>query len=200
MLSENIHTGIVILAAGTSARMGRPKQLLPYKGKTLLQHALDEARSANASAVVVVFGAMADVLLSQTDTKRTTVVINNDWQEGMASSIRAGVSALLKEMPAAEAAILMLCDQPFVSANVLDELISTNRNTGKPIIASNYGDVLGPPALFHKSFFTELMLLEADAGARKIIQQHQERVATVFFPGGHIDIDRMEDYDQLLPS
>jgi molybdenum cofactor cytidylyltransferase len=97
----------------------------------------------------------------------------------------------------AEAVIFMVCDQPFVSASVLNDLINTYKETGKSIVTCNYGEVIGPPAFFHKSLFAELMELKADAGARKIIQKHSNEVATVLFIKGSIDIDTKEDYEAL---
>lgn len=187
-----------MLAAGISSRLGSPKQLLTYNGKTLLKHAVDEAANSHADYVVVVVGANADLFLNEINVSRATVVENKEWREGMASSIRAGLNALLKQPVPVDGVVFMVCDQPFVSAVVLNDLINTYKETGKPIVSCNYGGAFGPPALFHRSFFTELMQLKGDAGARKIIQQHKGEVATVLFPQGSIDIDRKEDYETLV--
>jgi molybdenum cofactor cytidylyltransferase len=148
--------------------------------------------------VVVVLGANADILIKEINETKVTVVENGEWQEGMASSIRAGLNSLIKKSPSADAVILMVCDQPFVSASILNDLISTQQKTGKPIVACNYGEAIGPPALFHQSLFDELIQLEGDVGARKIILQHSGEVATVYFPEGKIDIDTEADYNALL--
>lgn len=187
-----------MLAAGISSRLGSPKQLLPYNGKTLLKHAVDEAANSHADGVVVVLGANADLFLKEINSSRVTVVENKEWEEGMATSIRAGLNTLLKKSPPVDAVIFMVCDQPFVSASVLNDLINTYKETGKPIVTCNYAGATGPPAFFHKSLFAELMHLKGDAGARKIIQQHKEEVAMVLFPKGSIDIDTMEDYEVLV--
>lgn len=186
-----------MLAAGASTRLGSPKQLLLHKGKSLLKHTVDEALNAHAGTLVVVLGANADFFLKEFDTTRATVVENAEWQEGMASSIRVGLNTLIKKSPSADAVIFMVCDQPFVSAAILNDLISTRLKTGKPIVACNYGEVIGPPALFHQSLFSEIMQLKGDAGARKIILQHSDEVATVQFPEGKIDIDTKADYNAL---
>ena len=186
-----------MLAAGTSSRLGQPKQLLQYNGKTLLKHAVDEATNSNADMIVVVLGANAGLLLKEIDDSRVTVVENKKWEEGMASSIRMGLNTLLQNKSNIEAVIFVVCDQPFVSAALLNDLIKTQKETGKPIVASNYGEAIGPPALFHRSFFPELMQLKGDAGARKSIQQHSDEVATILFTKGKMDIDTIEDYEAL---
>jgi molybdenum cofactor cytidylyltransferase len=198
--SANDKTGIVILAAGISSRLGSPKQLLSYNGKTLLEHAVEEATKSEADFVVVVLGANADIILKEIDPGKASMVENKEWQEGMASSIRRGLNAILDKHAPVDGVIFMVCDQPFISAMVLNNLINTYKETGKPIVASNYGGAIGPPAFFHKLFFAELMQLKGDEGAKGIIQQHEDEVATVLFPLGEIDIDREEDYEKLVKS
>lgn len=171
--------------------------MLQYKGKNLLQHALSEAVSSYASPVIVVLGANSDLLSTEIDKTKIYIVENTEWEEGMASSVRIGVSTLLQIFPSADAVIFMVCDQPYVSASILNDLINTQVETGKLIVTSDYGEAMGPPALFHKSVFAELMELKGDAGARKIIEQHGDEVGTVLFPGGAIDIDTKADYNAL---
>lgn len=188
---------IIILAAGSSSRMGRPKQLLPYMGKSLLSHSVDIANDADANPVIVVLGADAALLEKEIDEKKVHIVVNKEWQEGMASSIRCGLNTLLHIAPSSGAAILMVCDQPFVSAPLLNELISKQKNTGKQIVASQYQNTVGPPALFDKIIFPELMELKGDAGARKIVERHSNDTTTVLFTPGNIDIDTEADYKAL---
>ena len=177
--------------------MGRPKQLLPYNGKSLLEHTVDTANDAEANPVIVVLGANAALLEKEIDEKKVHIVENKEWEEGMASSIRCGLNTLLQIAPSADAVILMVCDQPFVSASLLNELISTQKNTGKLIVASQYGNTFGPPALFYKTIFPELLKLKGDAGARKIVTQYSDDTATVLFTEGKIDIDTEADYNAL---
>ncbi|MGZ5221080.1 MAG: nucleotidyltransferase family protein [Chitinophagaceae bacterium] len=188
---------IIILAAGSSSRMGRPKQLLPYMGKSLLSHSVDIANDADANPVIVVLGANAALLEKEIDEKKVHIVVNKEWQEGMASSIRCGLNTLLHIAPSSGAAILMVCDQPFVSASLLNELISQQKNTGKLIVASQYQNTVGPPTLFDKTIFPELMALQGDAGARKIVERHSNDTTTVLFTAGNIDIDTEADYEAL---
>ncbi|MEQ1676668.1 MAG: nucleotidyltransferase family protein [Chitinophagaceae bacterium] len=188
---------IIILAAGSSDRLGKPKQLLPYKNKTLLQYLIDEAKATSALSVLLVLGANAAAIQSELQTENIRIVINDDWQEGMASSIRCGINELQKINPATDAAILMVCDQPYVSASLLNDLILAHNKTNKPIVTSSYDNTTGPPALFHKSIFQELLQLTGDTGARSIVQKHINDVATVSFPKGSIDIDTAADYEAL---
>lgn len=193
--------GIVILAAGASARLGKPKQLLQYRGKTLLDHAVNEAINAKVDVVVVILGKNADLFQKGIDKeKKIHVVINNDWEEGMASSVRLGLDALLNSKPYIDAVIFMVCDQPHISSSILNELIIKQQKTTKQIVASNYGESIGPPALFHKKYFRELEKLKGDVGAKNIIQQNMHDVATIQFREGKIDIDTKEDYDALTNS
>lgn len=192
--------GIVIMAAGASTRLGKPKQLLQYRGKTLLDHAVNEAINAKADAVVLILGKNADIFQKEIDKEKVRVVINKDWEEGMASSVRLGLNTLLKSKPYMDAVIFMVCDQPHISSSVLNELIITQQKTTKQIVTCNYGGSIGPPALFHKKYFKELAKLNGDVGARNIIQQNMHDVATIQFPEGKIDIDTKEDYDALTNS
>ena len=192
--------GIVILAAGSSARLGKPKQLLPYDNKNLLQQTVDAAVYSNANSVIVVLGASADLVSKEIVKMNAHIIENKEWKEGMASSVRIGLNTLQKISPRAEGVIFMVCDQPYVSSSLLNDLIHTQKETGKPIISCNYGEAIGPPALFHKSLFNELMQLKGDAGARKIIQRYSDEVATIIFTKGKIDIDTNEDYEALKNS
>ncbi len=190
--------GIILLAAGSSGRLGEPKQLLHYKGKILLQHLIDEARSSSANSIVVVLGANGEAIQSKLQTGNICIAINDDWIEGMASSIRCGIKALEELNPSVDAAILMVCDQLFVTGALLNDLITVHQKTNKAIVTSNYDNTNGPPALFHKSIFPELLQLTGDKGARQIVEAHTNELATVSFPKGNIDIDTAADYEALL--
>ena len=192
--------GIVILAAGASTRLGKPKQLLRYRGKTLLAHAINEAVNSNTDAIVVILGKDADLFKKEIDEKKVRVAVNSSWEEGMASSLRLGLDTLLNDKPYIDAVIFMVCDQPHVLSSILNELIITQQKTTKQIVTCNYGDSIGPPALFHKKYFNDLMKLSGDTGARKIIQQNMNDMTTILFPEGEIDIDTEEDYEKLKNS
>ena len=193
------HTDIIILAAGASTRLGRPKQLLPWQGKTLLQHAVQCALTITTQPVVVM-GSNADQLAAGLNHNQVQIVFNPEWEQGIASSIRYGLQALLNRTPEPDQVIFMVCDQPFVTAGLLLELVNERQNTRKPIIASAYGGTLGIPALFEKSLFPQLLDLQGDTGARKLIQQHTDEVAAVPFPKGEFDIDTVVEYEELVNS
>ncbi|QCR24857.1 NTP transferase domain-containing protein [Pontibacter sp. SGAir0037] len=193
-------TGLVLLAAGASTRLGEPKQQLLYQGKTLLQHAVEVALQAGCAPVVVVLGARAASILPEVEKEPVSVVQNPGWEEGMASSIRSGLTYLLRIEPETTGCIFMVCDQPYVDAALLNRLVQASAGNTNRIVASAYKDTAGTPVLFGKSFFTELLALKGQEGARKILFRHQEAVTTVAFPLGAIDIDTAEDYKALLQS
>ena len=189
--------GAILLAAGESSRLGTPKQLLLYKGQTLLQHILNSAIASNAHPVIVVLGAHAAIIEKKIDSNTATVIVNDTWQEGMASSIRVGIKNLLQVNPSVEGAVLVVCDQPYISSSLLNDLMEAQQKTGKPIITCSYANTFGPPTLFHKSIFPELLQLKGDVGARNILRNHADKVEAIWFPQGNEDIDTKADYEKL---
>jgi molybdenum cofactor cytidylyltransferase len=165
-----------------------------------LAHAINEAVNSNADAVVVILGKDANLFKKEIDEGKVRVAINSSWEEGMASSLRLGLDTLINDKPYIDAVIFMVCDQPHVLSSILNELIITQQKTTKQIVTCNYGDSIGPPALFHKKYFKDLMKLSGDTGARKIIQQNMNDMTTILFPEGEIDIDTEEDYEELKNS
>ena len=188
---------VIVLAAGSSSRLGRPKQLLVYKGKTLLEHSVDVALEARVRRVIVVLGANSDLVREVLKDKPVHITFNKDWNDGMASSIRRGITELQKIDPSSEAAILMVSDQPFVSAGLLKNILHAQAHESKPIVASQYENTLGPPVLFARNYFPELLQLTGDMGARKVIQRHPDHVLTIPFSEGNIDIDTNADWERL---
>lgn len=187
---------IIILAAGSSSRLGYPKQLVVHKQESLIVHALSEATKVS-STVLVVLGAHAESVTSEILDKPVQRIYNSQWEEGIASSIRCGLAHLLDKDPSLVGVILMVCDQPFVDSTLLSKLITTHEKTNKPIIASAYQGVMGTPVLFHKSFFPCLLEIKGQVGAKQIITQHEESVASITFPLGFVDIDTKQDHDNL---
>ncbi len=192
--------GAIVLAAGGSARLGRPKQLLQFRGQTLLRRMIDAAVTANCSPVTVVVGAERDRVLRELAETKEFLVENETWQRGIGSSIRTGLRELLAAYPNTAAVILLVCDQPLVDATVIAGLRAKHSETKKPIVASSYAGTLGIPALFHRSYFDQLFELEDDAGAKQVILNHAKDVAEYAFPGGAIDIDTATDYEQFVRS
>ncbi len=188
-------TGIIILAAGSSSRLGKPKQNLVYKGQTLLQRAVATAAASVCNPVIVVLGANEQVIKPTIESDNINIIHNPDWQEGMASSIGLGINALQKIDPKADAVVLMLCDQPFVDTALLNGLVQ--KRSAKGIVASGYNDTIGAPVLFDTAYFDELTLLKGQEGAKKLLLKYPDDVVIVPFQLGGIDIDTVEDYEKL---
>lgn len=191
-------TGLVILAAGESSRLGEPKQKVLFKGKTLLQRTVDTALHSACRPVIIVLGAYANEIQSEIESEGVIIYHNPHWEEGMASSIRSGIEVLEKTESEASDVIIMVCDQPFVDTTLLDFMINKKAITGKEIIACSYKNTLGVPVLFDKKFFPDLLSLEGEEGAKKLIMKHKESVADIPFPPGSFDIDTTDDYEALI--
>jgi molybdenum cofactor cytidylyltransferase len=191
--------GLMILAAGASTRMGTPKQLLPFQGRSLLRYMADVAIASCCDQIVVVLGSQAERTMLEVDTLAVHVIENQRWADGMGTSIAAGMTALTALDQDLNAVIIVLCDQPFVSAPLLNQLVESYRATQSPIVASAYANTIGVPALFDQSLFTALMAMNASAGAKYLIEQHAE-VFQVSFPEGAIDLDTPVQYQQFILS
>jgi len=187
---------IVILAAGASTRMGTPKQLLSYQGRSFLRQITEVAIASVCEPVIVVLGSNADKMRSEISSLPVVVVENLLWTVGMSASIKTGME-LLYTLPHLEAVVLTLCDQPFISPQIINQLVETYHFTNKPIIACQYADTLGVPAIFDHSLFAELTALQGTQGAKQIIYSHIHQVIPISFPQGAVDIDTPEDYQQL---
>ncbi len=190
-------TSILILAAGQSIRLGRPKQILPYIDGSLLKHSIKVAVDSNIGPVIVVIGSNEKEIHAHIEREAVSVVLNNAFNEGIASSIRAGISYILEVHKDCDSVILMVCDQPHVNATLLKNLVETRQKTNKLIIACSYKNTIGVPSLFDKFFFPELLSLTGEEGGKKVLLQHKADVATVPFPEGEIDIDTPGDYEAL---
>lgn len=187
-------TGLIILAAGESSRLGQPKQNLVFNGQTFLQHAVESGRLSKCKPLIVVLGSNSEKIKP---IAGTITLYNKDWQEGMASSIRIAIGEINKDS-SIDNVIIMLCDQPFVSATLLNTLIDKKIETGKPIVACTYNGTRGVPALFDRALFAELLSLQGPEGAKKILMAHANEIATIPFEQGGIDIDTPDDFEQLI--
>lgn len=194
----NPNIGIVILAAGASTRMGTPKQLLRYQERSLLRHTVEVAIASVCQPIVVVLGAYAQLIQPEISQLPVQIVENLQWNKGMSSSIEVGIQALKTSHPEVEAVILTLCDQPFISTEIIDRLALTYHSTNQPIIACEYAETLGVPALFSDRLFSELMTLNGSEGAKQIIKKHSQEVFSISFPEGATDIDTPTEYADLL--
>jgi molybdenum cofactor cytidylyltransferase len=191
-------TGIIILAAGSSSRLGSSKQLLHFKGKTLLKHTVEEAAEAGAQPVIVVTGANADEVSKEIQNEKVEIVFNKNWEQGMASGIVIGLKNAIRLNKELQNVIITVCDQPFVSSSLFQQLFQKQNESAKHIVASAYADTIGTPALFTIKYFDGLMGLTGDQGAKGLLKKYSEDLATVDFPDGYIDIDTQEDYENLL--
>lgn len=190
-------TGVIILAAGSSSRLGKPKQNLVFQGQTLLQRAIQNALASVCESVIVILGGNAEAIQATLKDQPVPVIYNVNWQEGMASSIRKGLIELQKLVPQITSAVLMLCDQPFADASIINQLIQKKSTAQQNIIASEYDGTIGSPALFDRSLFSELLQLTGSEGAKKLLVKYAEDVATIPFLLGAIDIDTAGDYERL---
>ncbi len=192
-------TALIILAAGESSRLGFPKQTLLYKGKTLIEIAIEAGLKSRCKTVTVVLGANAETIEHSIKQYKIDIIHNPNWAEGMASSITAGINSL-KNINEVDNFAIMLCDQPFVTRTTIDNLIYKQQETGKKIIASSYNGILGVPALFNRHLFKELLLLRGQEGAKKILNNHPDDIAVIPFEKGSIDIDTITDYENLIKN
>ncbi|MGI9036712.1 MAG: nucleotidyltransferase family protein [Pyrinomonadaceae bacterium] len=199
--ANNPRIGIVILAAGASTRLGRPKQLLKFQGKSLISRAAETAIAADCGNVVVVLGANAEVVKKEIENLPLEIAFNENWQSGLSSSIKIGLKKLLEIENNLSAVVLTLGDQPLVDAEIILRLVKTRRKTQKMIAACEYENATGVPAIFSREMFAELLNLQTDAGARVLIKKYAaSEVAKIAVPEAAIDIDTMEDYEKLLDS
>jgi CTP:molybdopterin cytidylyltransferase MocA len=188
----------IILAAGGSRRLGQPKQLLAYRGETLLNRAIRIAAEAGASPVLAVLGAEFERIRDSIEAHSVVAVHNDRWRQGIGSSIAAGMRALAVCAPDVQAVLLMSCDQPRLTVAHLRTLIEAVESGAVPVVvASTYAGVHGVPAVFPRSTFDELRGLSGDKGARSIIENPSCPVAGVEFEGGEVDIDAPGDLSLL---
>jgi molybdenum cofactor cytidylyltransferase len=190
---------IIILAAGASSRMEQPKQLLAYHRESILSHTIAEAQKS-LMPVIVVLGANAQVIKAEIKNVEVEIVVNEDWKSGMSSSIKAGLQKALANFEEMQNCILAVCDQPYISSILFQQLVDKKKQSGKEIVASSYAGTLGTPCLFHKKYFDELLNLKGDHGAKQILHKNRNEVTSVDFEKGKIDVDTKKDYEELLKN
>lgn len=195
--NDKLNIGLVLLAAGESRRLGTPKQLLKFNEKTLLRHSAEMALASVCSPVCIVLGARSDEIRVEIEDLPIEIVTNENWQNGMSSSLEIGLQKLLEITPNLSAIVIQLCDQPFINSTIINCLAETFQKTNAPIIASEYAETLGVPALFANSMFDELANLSTENGAKKIIRKHLASVVKISVPQAEIDIDTNEDYQKI---
>ena len=189
--------GIIILAAGSSTRMGQSKQLLEINGQSLLEHAASEALRVS-NMVLVVLGAQYEKHHAAIVQLPVHSVENKHWKKGMGGSLKTGLSYMLSGFPMLDSVLILVCDQPFLKAELLEKIIEASKETKNSIVASAYGKTVGVPALFKRPVFQNLLLLNDKDGAKAILLELSNSVVTVNFPGGEVDLDTMEDYESFV--
>lgn len=197
LTSEGPNIAIVILAAGASTRMGSPKQLLRWGDNILLMHAVNEAEKSKANEVFVILGANHEKITDKVKPSTATILINNDWELGLGSSIAYGVLHLQNSNKLYDGILLMLADQPKVDTNYLNSIIKKFKVGRKQIIATTYDTQFGVPAVFDQIYFKELSKLTGDKGAKNIIEENLAYLTTSSPKSKLIDIDTKEAYDKL---
>jgi molybdenum cofactor cytidylyltransferase len=191
--------GTIILAAGSSSRLGQPKQLLVHERKTLVRRITDMALALQKGPVTVVLGANRHAIADELAGLPVTLIDNPRHEEGLSSSLKMGLAGLFVTQPKLDAVLVLLTDQPHVSLGLLSNLVDTFQEGGKGIVACRYGaeGPLGVPALFATRYVDELLGLTGDKGARWVIVKHRADCAEVPFEEGLIDLDSPQDLERF---
>ena len=184
----------IVLAAGASTRLGRPKQLLELQGKPLVVRACEAILGAGINNIIVVVGANAGQVRAALEKQPVRIVENPSWSEGMGASIRAGVAAV-----SGDGALIALCDQPYFSAQAVEKLLAAWDNAGTPdaIVAARYAGRAGVPAIFGRDYFAQLRALAGAEGAKRILSDNTRKLTTVDLPELAVDVDLPEDWARI---
>jgi molybdenum cofactor cytidylyltransferase len=190
-------TAIILLAAGGSARMGRPKQLLPFDGTSLLRRAAQTALATPCRPVVAVLGAAAVECARELAGLDVHTSENTRWTTGMGSTLKVGLRRAMELDPALDAVLLMLCDQPLIGPADLARLLEARAQNSAPIVATAYPGSPGVPAIFSRATFPDLLALDDSAGAKSLLLAAGDRVVTLPIPAALADVDTPDDYARL---
>ncbi len=188
----------IVLAAGEGLRMGRTKQKLPFRGKTVLECVVDSALASELHRVIVVLGHEADSLANLLKKRNVTIIVNPRYKRGQGSSLKSGLRALREDI---EAALFLLGDQPLITPETINLILSAFETfPASPIVLPVFDGKRGNPALFSRETFSRIEALGDDCGARSLFEEYRERLleVTVLDRFIHVDIDTEEDYRRLL--
>lgn len=186
---------IILVAAGSSSRLGQAKQLLEYKGKTLIEHTIEQCIDSQLGDVYVVIGAHKEKVEPLIEDLNCQIVFNSAYEQGIGTSIAAGVETAMKLD--ASGVVICLVDQVYMSAEVLINLVEKQKSTKAAIVFSKYQNGQGPPTYFSSELFSELIELDDDDGAKSIVKKYMDQVSFIDFKLGNVDIDRPEDLGLL---
>lgn len=197
---DNIKVKIVILilAGGKGSRMGTIKQLLPWKGATLLEHAIYQSKMSRASDIIVVLGANASEIRSKIKDNDIQFIDNPEWESGLGTSISCGVHYIQNNRPDAKGVMVLLADQPLIDTEYINNMLDAFMKNSNDMVTTNYGNREGVPAIFDKEYFLELQSLNQDFGAKELIQKNNHLNLSINPKGKEKDIDTPEDYKALL--
>lgn len=185
---------IVVLAAGGASRFGSPKQLAEYQGKTLLQRAIDTCSGISGCSTYVVLGAEHRKIAATLDSARIEILGNNNWQNGISSSIHLAVTSIGKQF---DGLMFLAADQPLVGAVQVHSLIDTWQKQPDHLVAAKFSNKVGIPAIYPKSFYSELLKIKGDRGGKRILLENKNHLLTVAMPQAAIDIDYPDELDSL---
>jgi len=187
----------IILAAGESKRMGQPKQLLPFRGSTLLGQIMENLLQSQAAETIVVLGSQAEKIIPQIAREPVRIVVNPDFEQGMSSSIKCGLSHISE---AADGVMIVLGDQPLIEKETIDLLIERHRQSERGIILPVYNGRRGHPVIFKMKYKDELLRLTGDIGGKQIVERHPSDVLEVEVDSESVvmSIDALSDYQSLL--
>jgi molybdenum cofactor cytidylyltransferase len=191
--------GLILLAAGGSTRMGRPKQDLEWGGEPMLRRAARSAVATGCRPVVVVLGAHLEVTRAAVAGLPIDVAVNPSWQAGMGSSLNVGVGAILAAAPELDGVAVMLADQPLVTSAAVARLVAVFSEGRAGIVAAGYGETRGVPAVLGRAALRDVAALDPAGGAKRLIEGGRHHVAVVGVPEAAIDIDTPADYAQGRP-
>ena len=183
-----------ILAAGTSSRLGQPKQLLQINGESLIRRAARTVLDARIERVLILVGRDASAIEAELSDFPVEIVVNCDWRDGMAPSVRAAV-ATAADSSHGDALLLTPCDLPLLSSEHLRALIEKYQSENAPIVASRYNQTLGAPLVIARELWPELAQLRGDVGARRVVMRHEAQ--WIEWPGGAFDVDTRQDWENL---
>jgi len=193
------HITVILLAAGSSSRMGQNKLLMKVGPETMLENTLRAATRSSADDVVIVTGANNSENEMVINKFSVTIAFNTNWEKGIGSSIKCGLESAINNNPGLDAVIISVCDQPFLNTDIFNRLIGRYLSSGKPVVASEYEGSLGVPVLYNKSMFDELMKIPNEHGAKMyiLVNIDSNLLEKVPFTKGDIDIDNFDDFEKI---
>lgn len=189
----------VVLAAGTSSRMGQNKLFMEIEGEPLVRRMVGRAAKAGFDPLIVVLGHEADRVRDALAGLRFQPVLNPDYERGVNSSLRAGIQAAAST--SARAAVVVLADMPFVTTTMIERLIETYRTSDAPLVISDYGGVNAPPMLYDRSLFGELAVSEGQGCGKHVVKRHRAEATSLSWPVEALtDLDVPDDYERVKAS